>query len=260
METLQWFEVYPSIFLNDFLRYFLVAGPVFLVFWVVARKPLRHRFIQRQFPKAPRIWHELRYSLSTVVIFSLIGLGIFTAQQAGYTQIYLDFAAHGWAYFFLSLALMIVFHDAYFYWTHRLMHYPRIYPRVHKAHHMSTNPSPWAAYSFHPYEAVIQALSYVLMVFIMPLHPATLFVFLTYMIVRNVLGHLGFELFPKGFTRNKWLSWHTTSTHHNLHHEHFTTNYGLYFSWWDELMGTTHPKYHEVFAEVKERKKEEAHE
>ena len=156
-------------------------------------------------------------------------------------------------YLGFSFILALVYHDTYFYWTHRLMHHPRIYRRVHKVHHMSTNPSPWAAYSFHPFEAIIQALAFTFMILILPLHPLVLFLFLVNMITRDVLGHIGFELFPNGFTKQRWLNWNTTSTHHNLHHRYFKYNYGLYFSWWDNLMKTTHPQYHETFNEVKER-------
>jgi uncharacterized protein (DUF2147 family) len=75
------------------------------------------------------------------------------------------------------------------------------------------------------------------------------------MIVRNVVGHLGFEIFPRGWTKNKWLSWTTAVTHHNLHHERFNTNFGLYFSWWDRWMKTEDKAYHEKFNEVKSRPK-----
>jgi uncharacterized protein (DUF2147 family) len=155
----------------------------------------------------------------------------------------------------ISLILAIVFHDFYFYWTHRFMHHKRIFKYVHRVHHESTNPSPWAAYSFHPWEALIQALVMPILVFTMPLHPLTIFIFLAYMIIRNVIGHLGFEILPKGFTKNKWLNWNTAVTHHNLHHEHFHSNYGLYFTWWDNLMKTENTGYHEAFDEVKSRPK-----
>jgi lathosterol oxidase len=65
----------------------------------------------------------------------------------------------------VSLALMLLLHDAWFYWTHRLMHHPKIFRHVHLVHHRSINPSPWAAYSFHPIEAVIEAGIYLLIVF-----------------------------------------------------------------------------------------------
>jgi uncharacterized protein (DUF2147 family) len=152
-----------------------------------------------------------------------------------------------------SLVTAIVFHDFYFYWTHRLMHHKKLFKYVHRVHHESTNPSPWAAYAFHPWEALIQALVMPILVFILPLHPLTAFLFLVYMIIRNVIGHLGFEILPKGFTKNRWLNWNTAVMHHNMHHEHFHNNYGLYFTWWDKLMKTENAKYHEAFDEVKAR-------
>ncbi|MGL1488967.1 sterol desaturase family protein, partial [Vibrio parahaemolyticus] len=36
------------------------------------------------------------------------------------------------------------------------MHNKRIFKYVHLVHHHSTNPSPWAAYAFHPLEAVVE--------------------------------------------------------------------------------------------------------
>jgi sterol desaturase/sphingolipid hydroxylase (fatty acid hydroxylase superfamily) len=75
------------------------------------------------------------------------------------------------------------------------------------------------------------------------------------MILRNVMGHLGYELFPKGFTKNKWLKWHTTTTHHSMHHEFFNCNYGLYFSFWDNWMKTEHKDYNENFDTVTSRQK-----
>lgn len=249
-------NVYPNILLSDFLRYFLVAGAAFLIFWIGGKKRLHHRFIQKKFPRIQRLWYEFRYSMSTVVIFSINGMGIVWAKSAGYTLIYSDILEYGLPYFFISLLLALLFHDAYFYWTHRLMHHPRLYKHVHRVHHLSTNPSPWAAYSFHPWEALIQTMGFTIMVNLIPLHSLALFLFLTYMITRDVLGHLGYELFPKGFVASRWLNWHTTSTHHNMHHKYFTHNYGLYFSWWDDLMKTTHPQYQQTFDEVTNRSKD----
>jgi sterol desaturase/sphingolipid hydroxylase (fatty acid hydroxylase superfamily) len=61
------------------------------------------------------------------------------------------------------------------------------------------------------------------------------------------------ELFPRGFTRSRFLGWHTTATHHALHHKDFTSNFGLYFTFWDRLLGTTHPRYDETFERVVSR-------
>ncbi|MEZ4750285.1 MAG: sterol desaturase family protein [Bdellovibrionota bacterium] len=71
---------------------------------------------------------------------------------------YLDIGEHGWFYFFLSVPLLMGLHEVYFYWTHRWLHHPWWFKRVHRVHHESVNPTPWAVFSFHPVEAVIQAV------------------------------------------------------------------------------------------------------
>ena len=253
METNQLFEIWPGFLLFDLLRYLIPAGIAFLIFWVIGRKHWNHLFIQKVFPKQKQLWKEFLYSMSTVLIFSLVGLGVFTVEHLGITLIYHQISDYGVLYLVLSLVFAILFHDFYFYWTHRLMHHKSLFKYIHKVHHESVNPSPWAAYAFHPWEAVIQAMVLPILIFILPLHELTLFVFLAYMIVRNVIGHLGFEILPKGFTKNKWLNWNTSITHHNMHHKNFSGNYGLYFTWWDNLMKTTDEKYHETFDEVKSR-------
>jgi hypothetical protein len=82
------------------------------------------------------------------------------------------------------------------------------------------------------------------------MHDSALFVFLVYMIVMNVIGHLGIELYPSWFARSRWTRWYSTSTHHNLHHRDFYGNYGLYFTWWDRLLRTQHPQYLQTFDAV----------
>jgi len=88
----------------------------------------------------------------------------------------------------------------------------------------------------------------------MPVHPLQLGIFFLFMIMYNVYGHLGFELYPSGFA-GSWLGrWINTSVSHNQHHHHFTGNYGLYFTVWDRVMGTMRSDYQEQFEEVKSRK------
>jgi sterol desaturase/sphingolipid hydroxylase (fatty acid hydroxylase superfamily) len=251
---MSWFsvlEVFKLELFSNALRYVVVAGAFFLVFGVLDVR--RHRRIQGRKPPGSRMRAEVLWSTSTVLIFALVGLVTTLAIRGGHTRVYLDVGQRGLAYLLLSMALMALFHDAYFYWTHRLLHHPALYARVHRVHHLSTTPSPWAAYSFHPLEAMVQAGIFPLIVFLVPGHPVALFLFLLYMIVRNVMGHLGVELFPPGFARHPLTGWHTTTTHHDIHHRFCHGNYGLYFSWWDEVMGTTHRAYAKAFDEVTSR-------
>jgi lathosterol oxidase len=236
-------------------RYIFFAGITFLLFWVIWKKKYQHRWIQQdKTPDKKKIFHEIKYSLITMVIFGCVGILTFTMRKAGWTMIYTDISEYGWGYFFLSLAALILLHDTYFYWAHRWMHHPKIFKYVHQTHHVPTNPSPWAAFAFHPLESILEAGIVPLAILLFPLHLITILVFLLYMTFLNVLGHLAFEMFPKNFLRNPILKWHNTSTHHNMHHKYFNCNYGLYFNWWDTWMGTNHKDYKKNFEEITNRK------
>jgi sterol desaturase/sphingolipid hydroxylase (fatty acid hydroxylase superfamily) len=80
-------------------------------------------------------------------------------------------------------------------------------------------------------------------------------VFLGFMIVRNVLGHLGLELFPPWFTHSRWTRRSATTTRHTLHHRRVGANYRLYFTWWDRAMGTTDRTCEETFDAVVRRER-----
>ncbi|MGL4598343.1 MAG: sterol desaturase family protein, partial [Bacteroidia bacterium] len=62
--------------------------------------------------------------------------------------------------------------------------------------------------------------------------------------------HLGYELFPRKFVRHGLFKWSNTSTHHNMHHRLVKCNYGLYFNFWDRILGTNHADYEKHFEEV----------
>ncbi len=247
---MNFFDAYPYVLLIDFLRYVLAAGMAYLLFWKFFKKTVKHRIIQRRSIKSSQVLYEIKYSISTIIVFSIIGCSILMAKQSGYTLIYEDISEKGWLWFSLSIVLMILIHDTWFYWTHRLMHHPRIFKHVHLVHHRSTSPTPWAAYSFHPIEAIIEAGIFPIIVFIIPAHETALLIFLIYMILRNVQGHLGMELLPKSFIDNRYLNWHTTTVHHDMHHRYFNSNYGLYFTWWDKWLKTEHGKYVETFEKI----------
>jgi len=117
------------------------------------------------------------------------------------------------------------------------MHTRALFRTFHAVHHLSTNPTPWTAYSFHPLESVVQALGVVLIIFIMPSHPLALIIFQTISTAINVYGHLGYEIYPRSCSRH-WLGrWINTSVAHNLHHKTARHNFGFYFLFWDRLMG-----------------------
>ena len=239
---------FPFVF--GLFRYAVVAGGVYLFFYVWRRRAWLHRKIQQRFPGSTQIRQEIFHSLVSTMVFGFVGLGLFNLRKAGYTQLYTTISDYGWGYLWLSFGLLILLHDTYFYWTHRFMHQPKLFGRLHKTHHLSHNPTPFAALSFHWTEALIEAGILPLAVFMLPLHPLTILLFFFFMLFFNALGHSGFEWWGKGFTKH-WLGrWVNTSTHHNLHHRYTKGNYGLYFIFWDRWMGTLRSDSDAVFEEV----------
>jgi len=221
------------------IRYLLLAGIAFLA-WYARRRDGK---LQRAMPRGGQIRREIAYSAMAVLIFGLINGAIFGYGIAPHTQLYWDIAQYGWAYFWLSIPLMILAHDAYFYWTHRLMHTRALFRIFHGVHHLSTNPTPWTAYAFHPFESVIEALGVVLIIFIMPSHPWAFLIFQTISTAINVYGHLGYELYPRNWPQHGLGRWINTSVAHNAHHDKARHNFGFYFLFWDRWMGTLDPSY-----------------
>lgn len=244
---------FSVLFIIVLFRYLIIAFIAFLFFYRIKKKAWAYRKIQARFPGAREYAREIFYSILTALIFALIGYVLFMTPVRTYTHLYTQLEEYSMTYFFGSVILMMVIHDTYFYWTHRLMHHPWVFPVFHKIHHLSTNPSPWAAFAFHPFEAIIEAGIIVVIAFIMPVHPLALALFLLIMMIYNVYGHLGYELYPKGFTKTCLGKWINTSVNHNQHHQYYKGNYGLYFLWWDRWMGTIRPDYDQKFDEVASR-------
>lgn len=240
--------VWPPIFALDMVRYLAAAG-LLVLFLFLFRDALRYRRIQPRRADATDIRREIGYSLSTVVLFSLVGVGLYLGSRNGYFRIYTGDVPSAWRLLGEWTAIVLL-HDAFFYWVHRGMHTRWLFRRVHRLHHRSRTPTPWAAYAFAPAEALIEAAILPLAALLLPMHELTVLLFVTHMILRNVAGHAGVELFPSWWLDVPLLRWITTTTHHDLHHSHGGCNYGLYFTWWDRFMGTEHPDYHRRFRSV----------
>jgi lathosterol oxidase len=235
------------LFVVIFMRYALIALLGYLIFYVIRRNAWQYKRIQSRFPAANDYAREIGYSLLTAVIFTIVGYITFMTPVVEFTQVYRSIDIYGIPYFIVSIVLLLVLHDTYFYWTHRAMHHPAVFKWVHHTHHKSTNPSPWAAMAFHPLEAAVEALYVTVANMILPLHPLATFIFLLIMMTYNVYGHLGYELYPRGFSRSVIGRWINTSVNHNQHHQYFRGNYGLYFLWWDRWMRTLRSDYDEAF-------------
>ncbi len=233
-------------------RYLLICGGIYLVLYVLQRA--RRFKIQQAAPRSGHIRHEIFWSGSNTLCTGLFLLLMYWMIDRGHTRLYFDVDEYGWLWFFVSIPLGTIGFDTWFYWQHRALHTPWLFKHCHSIHHRVTNPSPFAAFAHHPGETLLEDCYFLLLIMVVPMHPLAFGLVGGHAFILGVLGHMGFEFFPRGFTRHRLFGLHNTSTHHNMHHSHQGGNYSLYFNWWDKLMGTNHLDYHRYFDAVTTRR------
>jgi sterol desaturase/sphingolipid hydroxylase (fatty acid hydroxylase superfamily) len=229
-------------------RYVIFATGVWVLLWIVLSSWLRPRKIRDETPPARQLITEFLVSLRSMAIFATVSVGIDLLDHAGAYPLQALARSWGPLWFWTSLVITIVVHDAYFYWTHRFMHLPQFFRRTHRRHHRSNNPSPFTAYSFDLAEAGLMVIFFVVWPMLFPMPWAANALFGLYQIARNTLLHCGYELTPARANGRPWLDFITTTTHHDLHHAQAGYNYAAWFTWWDRWMGTEHPEYYARFA------------
>lgn len=186
-----------------------------------------------------QIIREIGWSLASAAIYGApAGILAWGWQAHGWSRVYADPRGYPLWWMPLSVLVYLGLHDAWFYWTHRAMHAPRLFRAAHAVHHASRPPTAWAAMSFHPWEALTGAVVIPALALLIPIHIAMLGLVLATMTLMGVTNHMGWELFPRWLVRGPLGGWLITATHHQRHHRDYRCNYGLYFRWWDRLCGT----------------------
>jgi sterol desaturase/sphingolipid hydroxylase (fatty acid hydroxylase superfamily) len=218
---------------------------------------LGKHFPKRGLRRSPPLWRsiqkDLELSVLSAVVFALCAALIMSEYGLGVTRLYTDPRQYGLWYLGVSFVAVLILQDTYFYFMHRMFHHPLLLRWLHQGHHRSGDPTPWTSFAFDLPEALIQAIFFVSVIFVVPIHLITLIAVLLTMTVWSVLNHLGFELFPSSFPRH-WLGqWFIGSTHHSIHHRKYTVHYGLYFTFWDKMLGTDDPNYENEFDSVLRR-------
>ncbi|MDQ4419446.1 sterol desaturase family protein [Sphingobium sp. DEHP117] len=215
------------------VRYLVTSG--LFALWGERLRPGLHAGLGAQ------IRREIGWSLLSAAIYGLpAGIVAWGWHERGWTLIYQDATAYPLWWMPVSFLLCLLIHDSWFYWTHRLMHRPAIFRALHAVHHASRPPTAWAAMSFHPGEALTGAFVIPALVFVIPLHIGVVLAVLVTMTLMGVTNHMGWELFPTRLVHGRAGRWLITATHHQLHHDSYRCNYGLYFRLWDRLCRTDH--------------------
>ncbi|GMH38599.1 hypothetical protein BSKO_06483 [Bryopsis sp. KO-2023] len=158
-------------------------------------------------------------------------------------------------YLCLTIALLDILHDAWFYWTHRLMHWGPLYKHIHHIHHRTRAPTAFTGYSFHVIEALIVFSNEVLVCFLFPIHMGLHRIYHIATTIIHEGGHAGYEIAPFVPTLFNMLflvfrggqkippKALNTVQHHDMHHCFPKNHFSLYFTHWDRWLGTLHPTY-----------------
>jgi sterol desaturase/sphingolipid hydroxylase (fatty acid hydroxylase superfamily) len=214
-------------------RYLAVSG---LFAWLTARLAPAHL---RTAAAPGQIRREIGWSLASALVYGApAGVVLWAWREHGASAIYTDWSQYPAWYLPASVLVYLIAHDTWFYWTHRAMHRPALFRRMHAVHHASRAPTAWTAMSFHPSEALTGALVIPVLVMLVPIHVAMLGLVLAVMTVMGVTNHMGWEIFPERLVKSWVGDWIITASHHQRHHEHYLCNYGLYFRFWDRLCRT----------------------
>ncbi|GES57002.1 C-4 methylsterol oxidase [Aspergillus terreus] len=114
-----------------------------------------------------------------------------------------------------DIAASLLLREALFYYSHRLLHRPAWYGRIHKRHHRFTAPIALAAQFAHPVEQIVaNALPISLPPQLLGSHVVTFWAFLAYELFNTATVHSGYDFFAG------------QAKMHDLHHEKFNLNYG----------------------------------
>lgn len=222
-----------------FVRFFIVYPTIFLTLYLLRAHIAKYR-IQPKHASKKKIMMELSLSLSSFICFGLSTALALCFYKLGWYHFYFSWDQLGIPYFFLSILLIIALHEIYHYAYHRFMHTNNwFYRHVHGVHHKFSNPTAFTAYAFHPIEALLHPLAFVIAPLILPVYIFVPVIALLISEFFNVMGHMGYEWMPAKWMNKGLLRFVNTSTFHNYHHSHGgRKNYGMYTTVLDRLLGT----------------------
>eukprot|EP00461_Guttulinopsis_vulgaris_P004504 UN04506 len=136
--------------------------------------------------------------------------------------------------FWKQMAALLMF-ETCFYWTHRWLHSPMGY-RYHKDHHAFYTPmslaGQWGSFVDGLVSLPVPALFPVLF---LDIHITTLWSYALVQTFHSSYDHCGYD-FP--FNPFQLIPFGSHAAEHGFHHSHNIDNFGLYFRFWDVIMGT----------------------
>ena len=218
--------------------YLLACGGLYLL---LHRSSLRERVgrwrTQQTWPTETQVRGEVRDGLLSMSMVMLVVAVSFWLGIHGYSQMYADPLAYGWAYIPVSIFLVFLTMEVFEWTFHWACHRSDLLWKIHKHHHRYSNPTAFGVMADQPFDMLIKASPILWIPLLFPISDVALIgTFATLNFVYGTYLHAGFDFpfMPSPHSRYLVGAWH-----HNVHHagslEH---NYGFFTGFMDLLFGT----------------------
>ena len=240
-----WFIQLLLVFGIFFLRSLLLAGAPTL--WISFSKWANNHRIYGEHANRKTLLADFFTGVQVLfmdaaAIVFLFQVGLFKFNfEASTTQF--------WVTFFLFFAWL----EIYFYYSHRLLHHPKLF-WIHRHHHKDRATNPWTSLSFSVSERIVLHIGSIylpaLLSFFIPFSPQAyaFYFFVNYLL--NVYGHLNTEIMPANYVHNFVGKILNTTSYHALHHIRYKGHFGLFTPILDKLHHTQFADYEKFHEEV----------
>ncbi len=248
-----------QIYIRNLVLMIVVAGGLHLYFY-----RWRKQDDDLKYDARPLISNNKKFTFNSQVLdnmFWSIASGV--TIWSGYEVLMMWSMANGYVpmlslpedylLFGLIVFLIPIWETVYFFFVHRLLHWPPLYRAVHQLHHRNTNVAPWAGMSMHPVEHLI-FLGSVLIHFVIPANPLLIIFHLQYYVLSAITTHTGYH----GLSVGKRMIMRLGTFHHQLHHRYFECNYGGLEVPLDKWTGTFHDGTDESHRQFIERRRQQS--
>ena len=108
------------------IRYFTTAGFFYAYYSKVKNNKTDKKLLSQRPLKKEQVKKEIYWSVVSSAIFAFFGAVTYWLYLNDFTAVYLDASQYGYWYLPLSLLIVLLLHETYYYWVHRAMHFPKI--------------------------------------------------------------------------------------------------------------------------------------
>lgn len=165
-------SLYGQGFIPAYLQLLLVYYVSGTLIHVVIPSMINVKKIQAEGRQDGAVMRDAVYSLGPLAVKAAIWTCVEELHRRGLGWLYegpVNSLRHA-CYLVICVVLLDYLHDAWFYLTHRFLHWKPVYRYIHYIHHKSVQPSAFTGYSFHVVEAAIVFMNEILICWMFPIH------------------------------------------------------------------------------------------